>query len=255
MTPSASPIPRTGQAYLIPILRCVTQLDQAASSVWQATFTYVYMGNQPSIALPVSADQNWVSFSSGVGPLGGNAGQPSVFYPTESPDQPVLGFQVMFDQSQEVQWTLQSNQSALSSLGFRQVAVANRYSPQCGSDGLALMPLEPIQPLLDGCVVQKSGSQCTLSAGYYNPNARSVQLDVSSLGNGLNEFVAFAAGAQLPASQQVADRRQPRVFWPGSVQQAAQINFDCSQNLWALEWRLTVLGATKTLRVDQSSVC
>jgi hypothetical protein len=104
-------------------------------------------------------------------------------------------------------------------------------------------------------VVQRNGATCTLVAGYYNPNPQSVQLAVGTGLQGPNQFVQYANGQLVVATQQQWDRDQPRVFFSGTVQRALQFDFDCSQNLWALEWQLTTLNTTRRMRVDQSSVC
>jgi hypothetical protein len=248
-TPSASPLPAVGQAYLLPQLVCVAPL---AGPLMQATFTYVYVGSAASptqLTLPVAPNQNWVSVWSSAGAVAtvGQTQQPTQFVANWRASQ----FTILFQLDQEVQWTLRANASIAPDLGqARQVAVANRYSAQCGA--AALNTMEPVEPVVNGCVVQRNGATCTLVAGYYNPNPQSVQLPV---GAATNQFVQSANDQPLPQSQQQWDRDQPRVFFPGTVQRALQFDFDCSQNLWSLEWQLTTLNTTRRMRVDQSSVC
>jgi hypothetical protein len=245
-TPSSSPLPRMGTAYLVPQLVCVRPVD-AVSGAMQAVFTYAYVSQTTEplfVPLGLDVGRNWLSAASGVQVA---QTQPASFTPNSTG---LVRFNAVFLRTDELHWTLQAPPNAVAPLGTRQVAVANQYSVQCNSD--APSTLDAVQPLLSGCVVQTQGSQCSALLGYYNPNAQTVQLDVAP---GQNEFVASAGGQVLPSAQQTPDRRQPRVCWPGLVPQAVQVDFECSSNLWALEWALTTAGTTRRLRLDQSSVC
>jgi len=244
-TPSSSPLPRMGTAYLVPQLVCVRPVD-AVSGAMQAVFTYAYVSQTTAplfVSLGLDEGRNWLSAASGVQVA---QTQPASFTPNSTG---LVRFNAVFLRTDELHWTLQAPPNAVAPLGTRQVAVANQYSVQCNSD--APSTLDAVQPLLSGCVVQTNGgAQCSALLGYYNPNAQTVQLDVAP---GQNEFTASAGGQ--PVAVQTPDRRQPRVYWPGMVAQAVQVDFECSANLWALEWALTTAGTTRRLRLDQSSVC
>jgi len=227
---------------------CVRPLS---GSLLEGVFSYVYVRPPQSqfpsaLNIPIAETQNYVSTYPSLPIL---QPQPTTFLANLA--STLAGsFTVTFPSTAEVQWALQYNGS-MASLGARQVAVLNNYSPRCNAP-LQGAVTEAIEPLMDSCIAQRSGGTvCTFAGGYYNPNPQTMQLPVGSL----NQFVSFVGSAPVQQSQQQPDRRQPRVFWPGTISSAVQFDFDCSQNLWALEWQLTTLNTTRRLRVDQSSVC
>jgi hypothetical protein len=239
---SPSPLPFGGEAaYVVPLLRCVRP---TADGLYQAVFGYAIAGPQQQTWVPISQTSNWMSVSPSDAEMGQT--QPTLFSAQASA---YASIEVTFEPSDELHWMLRAN---LSDLGPRQTAIANRFSPQCNGAAVGVQ-LEPVEPLVDGCVVQRAGTSCTFSAGYYNPNPQTVQLPV---GAGQNEVLVGAIGLYAPADKQRADWRQPRVFFPGAVRGVLQVpEFDCSKNMWFVEWALTTLNTTRRLRIDQTSVC
>jgi enoyl reductase-like protein len=84
------------------------------------------------------------------------------------------------------------------------------------------------------------GAQCTVALSYYNPTAQTVELPSGDA----NHF--------SPAPD---DRRQPRVFAPGLVQSVQQLQFDCSDSAWQLEWTLAVGQQTCSASVSAANLC
>lgn len=218
---------------------CVRQLGNLQT--WQAVFGYVFMGRTTDIFLPLGRGSNILS-SSDSSRTDLEQVQPTRF---KAGAAPTSVFSVIFLANEELQWFLQLNTSNITQT-TRQVAVANRFTPLCQDSGASSL-MEPIQPRLDRCVTQVASSECTASFGYYNPNQQTVQLDI---GTGRNEFLATnTIGPQIP------DRRQPRIFWPGTIREAVSVKFDCSHTAWSLCWSVSTLGTVATACVDQSSVC
>jgi hypothetical protein len=69
---------------------------------------------------------------------------------------------------------------------------------------------------------------CRATFGYYNPNARTVEVPAGDL-NSVSAGVAAT---------------QPRVFFPGYVAGAWTAEFTCGGNAtWAMEWRVAAASA------------
>lgn len=206
---------------LVPLLSCVRQVDAVT---WQAVFGYAYSGGAASpLVLAPSTETNWL-----LSAHTDNQPQPSVFYPrTQFAD----AFEALFSRDEELQWRVRANASATW-----RIATASRTSHACDSDEPLLA--EPVQPIAEGCV-SRVGGVCRAVFGYYNPNARTMEVAVA---NGQN--------AVSPAPE---DRRQPRVFLPGYVSAAWTVEFACSgaDADWALVWRL----GTRAAVVNETNVC
>lgn len=238
-TPSASPLPRDGSGYLVPVLGCVRQLG--SPEIYQAVFGYVYMGRSVDAVLGVDATSNILQ-SSDSERLSIEQTQTTYFKAWTAQQ---TAFTATFGPNEELQWSVHFNATNVTATS-RQTATANRYSPRCTDSGVPSL-MEPVQPRLDRCVLQVASAECTASFGYYNPNQQTVQLDI---GSGRNEFVATNT-----VGPQVADRRQPRVFWPGTVGGSVSVKFDCSHTAWSLCWSLSTMGTVQSACVDQSNVC
>ena len=237
-TPSSTPYPREGQNYLVPTISCVRRLNSL--TLYEAVFGYIYAGLPFDMTIPADGALNTLRSSYSLRVV--EQSQTSVFHANQ---KVFSAFTVTFEQSEELQWLLQTNTSNVTGT-TRQVAVANRYSPAC--DSVTPLQLEPVQPLLDGCVTQANNAQCTARFAYYNPNAQSVEIDIAPT---LNGFVT----ANVMAPQQ-ADRRQPRVFWPlTTARGAVTVTFDCTRTGWSMCWHVSTLGTLKTACAEQSNVC
>jgi hypothetical protein len=238
-TPSATPLPRGDLTYIVPLLSCVRQLNNIG--LYQAVFGWAYSGQTSDVTVPVALGSNWLS-SNILTRASLEQSQPTSFRVNTAIDN---AFEVTFSDGEEIHWTLEAHLPDFN-VTTRQVAIANRASPPCPGSGGRLATLEPITPFSSQCVEQVNGAQCVARFGYYNPNPQTVQLDIGEVSN---EFIAAHATTQQP------DRRQPRIFTPGWVHESVSVSFDCSMNLWSLEWAVTVLGTTKRALVDQSNVC
>ncbi len=238
-TPSATPLPRADLTYIVPLLTCVRQLNNIG--LYQAVFGWAYNGQAGDVAIPAAMGSNWLS-SNILTRAAPEQNQPTLFRVNTAVSD---AFEVTFSDGEEIHWTLESHMPGFN-ITTRQVAIANRASPPCPGAGGRQATLEPITPFSSQCVQQTNGAQCVAVFGYYNPNPQTVQLDI---GEASNEFIAAHATTQQP------DRRQPRIFTPGWVHETVSVAFDCSMNLWSLEWAVTVLSTTKRALVDQSSVC
>lgn len=238
-TPSSTPLPRGELTYIVPLLTCVRQLNNVG--FYQAVFGWAYNGQSGDVSIPVAMGSNWLS-SNILTRAAPEQSQPTVFRVNTVIDS---AFEVTFSDGEEIHWTLEARMPNFNAT-TRQVAIANRASPPCPGAGGRQATLEPITPFSSQCVQQTGGSSCVAKFGYYNPNPQTVQLDI---GEGSNEFIAAHVTTQVP------DRRQPRIFTPGWVHETVSVAFDCSMNLWSLEWAVTVLGTTKKALIDQSNVC
>ena len=216
-TPSTTPLPVGAGGLLVPLVTCVRPLDTAPGQ-WQAVFGYAYSGgNGTMLALDVGVGTNWLT-----SPWTANQPQPTTFYPNT---QAVRVFEVVFAGGTQLQWRLCVG-------GACRTAIATTASARCD----ATAPLvEAVQPVAEGCVERVAG-KCTATWGYVNPNAFTVEMTPGTAG--LNAF------APAPA-----DRRQPRVFWPGYVAGAFSTTFDCTAADWTLAW--TLAGAVVSRSSDE----
>jgi hypothetical protein len=85
------------------------------------------------------------------------------------------------------------------------------------------------------------GSRCTVQLSYFNPNEQTVELPAES---GSNWF-----------EPEPADRRQPRVFWPGLVQAVEEVEFDCSVASWTLNWTVALGAQRRSAVASAASLC
>lgn len=205
-TPSASPAPVGGAGLLVPLATCVRPLDTAPAQ-WQAVFGYARTGgNSSALELAVGAERNWL-----VSAWLANQPQPTRFEPNT---QAARVFEVVFAAGTEVQWRLCAD-------GACRTAIATTATPRCDTTAPTI---EAVQPVAVGCVARTAGV-CTARWGYVNPNAFTVEVPAGAAG--LNAF------APAPA-----DRRQPRLFWPGYVADAFSTQFDCATADWTIAWTL-----------------
>jgi len=217
--PTRSPAPVGGGGLLVPLLTCVRPLDTAPGE-WQAVFGYALTGgNGSNVALAAGADTNWL-----LSPWLANQPQPTLF---RANTQMARAFEMVFTADDELQWRLCLD-------GACRTAVATAASVRCD---LAPAAMEPVQPVASGCVSRIAG-QCTASWGYVNPNAFTAEMEPGVAG--VNAF------APAPA-----DRRQPRLFWPGYVADAFTTTFECAAANWTMAW--TLGGAVVTR--DRSHLC
>jgi len=187
----------------MPLATCVRQTDDPL--VWQAVFGYVSTSSS-DLTVAVAQDANWLRSADDT-----NQPQPTTFLANQMFSR---AFDVLFSREDEVQWTL-----AAAANTTRQTAVLNRHSHLCDVD---LYSLDTVQPHLYGCI-QRMADQCTAHFGYTNPNPQTIELPIGFA----NRF-----------SPEPLDRRQPRIFWPGHVDDAFDVKFDCSSDAWALSWTL-----------------
>jgi len=206
MAPTPSPAPIGGAGLLVPLATCVRPLDTTPGQ-WQALFGYALSGgNGSALMLGVDPATNWLTSA-----WLANQPQPTHFQPnTQAPRM----FEVVFAAGAEVQWRLCVD-------GACRTAIATTASPRCDATAPTA---EAVQPVAVGCVSRMAGV-CTATWGYVNPNAFTVEMTAGVAG--LNAF------APAPA-----DRRQPRVFWPGYVANAFTTTFDCATADWTLAWTL-----------------
>jgi hypothetical protein len=190
----------------VPLATCVRPLDTAPAQ-WQAVFGYARSGgNSSALELGIGADRNWL-----VSAWLANQPQPTRFEPnTQAPRM----FEVLFAAGAEVQWRLCVD-------GACRTAIATTATPRCDATAPTA---EAVQPVAVGCVSRTAGV-CRATWGYVNPNAFTVEMMPGTAG--LNAF------APAPA-----DRRQPRVFWPGYVADAFTTEFDCASSDWTIAWTL-----------------
>jgi hypothetical protein len=181
--------------------------------LWQAVFGYVYSGGSGAdLALPVATASNWL-----VSAFTPNQPQTTLF---RANAQLPRAFETTFAAADELQWRVCAPNSTCVA------AIANRWTPLCDTNATLLR--EPVQPLATGCV-SRVADQCTVTLGYANPNELSIALAPGSADN------AFA-----PAP---ADRRQPLLFWPGTVLSAFSVTFGCAAQDWTLAWTLAGGGS------------
>ena len=220
--PSPSPSPSASVPFLLPMLDCVMRLD---ASTYEARFGYLYSGPGAAAAVDI-AEGTQNTLMQGTDLLDGQTTHFVAGAPVEH------AFSVTFGASEMVVWRVGLSGQALQS------AVASAGSRQCDAD--APFEVEAVQPLFERCV-SMVGSRCTVQLSYHNPNPQSVEV---AEGVGSNWFA--------PAPD---DRRQPRVFWPGLVQNAAAVEFDCSLPAWTLTWTLTVGGQSRSAQASAASLC
>jgi hypothetical protein len=220
-SPSASAAPAA--PFLLPLLSCVRALPDSGGQ-YEARFGYSLFGpGATTVDIPVGASNLLVR--------GGSVtdGQTTHFVA----GAPVsAAFSVLFSAAQMVQWTVALPAQA------SQTALATWQSNACDSD--AVLSLEAVQPLFQGCVTML-GSRCTVQLSYFNPNEQTVELPAES---GSNWF-----------EPEPADRRQPRVFWPGLVQAVEEVEFDCSVASWTLNWTVALGAQRRSAVASAASLC
>lgn len=226
-TPSPAPLVDR-PAVLVPLARCVRRTE--TPGVWQAEFGYAYTG-ATDLSVPVHPSRNWLSSAHD-----DNQPQPTLF---RAQTQFAAALQVLFTADTSVQWRLAAPGLNAS------VATLSASSTRCADDSDSVAPTftyEPVAPHFDGCV-RRLGDQCFARLAYVNPNAQSVELPATP---GVNWF-----------SPGPADRRQPRVFWPGVYAVDAQeISIDCAQaHSWSLNWTLVTRGVPRVASIDSRNEC
>lgn len=133
-------------------------------------------------------------------------------------------------------------------LPWQQAAVTELDAPPC--DGAAYVEVrfagdpgvEPLVPLVDSCVLQRD-ELCSVSFGYYNPNAGVVV--VQQHANNMSADASAALGAVLTRAQY-----QSVTFLPGRVYGAITVQSQCATPNaahWYVQWQLGALLARVTL--------
>lgn len=233
--PSENPVTNV---LLVPRLTCI---QPTTERTFDAIFGYTfrYMGassSQDELVLDIG-DNNLVEGSADASDY---QPQPTHFSPQSASDH---AFSVTFDSDSEVNWTLDT--SAVG--GARQFAIASVSSPRCGA---VPFTLEPVQPIIDGCVDSQEDEtasvRCTATMGYYNPNAQTIQINA---GNPQNYFIADSmVGTTLYTPR-------PEVFFPGRVRNAFSVRFNCTHVGWSIVWHIETQSQAREVLLNSQNVC
>lgn len=221
--PSATPSPQPSRPLLLPLLDCVRVVSE--EGYYEAHFGYSLLGPGAQ-STTVDAGPNNLLLRAGA-PISGQTTHFSAGAPVHD------AFAVTFGAGETVQWSL-----ALSGEQTTQSALADSASRRCDAD--VPLTLECVQPLFQGCV-SMLGARCTVALGYYNPNAQTVELPAGAASNWF--------------SPDPVDRRQPRVFAPGLVQSVQQLEFDCGDASWQLQWTLAIGQQACSAAVSAANLC
>jgi hypothetical protein len=223
-TPSPSAAPQ--RPILQPRLDCVRPAPGAASAqAYEALFGYQLFGpGAVPLDLPAGGSSNLLTVDGVPNAAAGGVVQPTHFEPGDARRYAMV---VPFAGGQTVQWHLDS-----------QTAFADAGSTPCSA--VSQLRVECVQPRRQGCVARIGGT-CTVGLGYYNPNPQTVEL-------------AVEAGVNWVQPGPI-DRRQPRLFFPGQLDEATVVEFDCSQSPWAFNWTLAVGAQAQSVVFSQADLC
>jgi hypothetical protein len=130
---------------------------------------------------------------------------------------------------------------ATPSLTLRLVSATN---PLQDTDGVALLPVQPVR---ESCVLRQDNKLCSLTLGYYNPNAEVIS------GVNFNDMFSNRPDSSLSVLLS-AGQYQTNLFLPGRVFAAMTMQWQCETDAagWQFGWQL--MGDSWT-SWSESDVC